>query len=90
MDRLRALNPTIDPLALVPGERVRLRRSTPAERSRARRRRKARPTRYVVKQGDSASAIAEKTGVPLHRLFQLNPRIEKGTITPGQRIKLRD
>ena len=89
VERLTALNPSIDPLALMPGTRIKLRPSTPAERARARRRRESLPTHYVVKPGDSPSGIAEKTGVPLYRLFELNRGIDKKPILPGQRIRLR-
>ena len=89
VERLTALNPSLDPLALMPGARIRLRPLTPAERARARRRRKALPAYYVVKRGDSPSRIAEKTGVPLFRLFELNRGIDKKPIQPGQRIRLR-
>ncbi len=89
VERLTALNPSLDPLALTPGARIKLRPATPAERRRARRRRKALPTYYVVKQGDSPSAIAEKTGVPLYRLFELNRGIDKKPIMPRQRIRLK-
>jgi len=89
VERLMELNPSIDPLALVPGSRVRLRPATAAERARARRRLEARPRRYVVKRGDSPSRIAEKTGVPLYRLFELNRGIDKKPIFPGQRLRLR-
>ncbi len=91
MDRLMELNPSLDPLALVPGQRVKLRPATPAERARARRRqRKPKPARYVVKQGDTLSGIAAKTGVPLDRLFRLNRGIDKKPIVPRQRIRLRE
>lgn len=89
VQRLIQLNPSLDPLALVPGQRLRLQSATPAERARARRRRKARPTHYVVKQGDSPSLIADKTGVPLYRLFELNRGLEGKTVLPGQRLRLR-
>ncbi len=89
---LRQLNPDLDPLALTPGQRVRLRASAPppsaVDRARARRRGPRRPY-YVVKQGDAMAAIAEKTGVPLHRLIQLNKKIDPEALVPGQRIKLR-
>jgi peptidoglycan lytic transglycosylase D len=89
VERLMALNPSLDPLALVPGQRIRLRPVTPAERALARRRRKALPRHYVVKRGDSPSVIAEKTGVPLYRLFELNRGIDRKLILPGQRLRLR-
>ncbi len=36
---------------------------------------KPRPKFYVVKQGDTLSAIAQKTGVSLTRLSALNPAV---------------
>ena len=89
VERLTALNPSLDPLALMPGARLKLRPATAAERARARRRRKALPSHYIVKRGDSPSRIAEKTGVPLFRLYELNRGIDKKPIVPGQRIRLR-
>jgi LysM repeat protein len=44
---------------------------------------------YRVKAGDTPSAIAEKTGVPLSTIQQLNPDLDPQTLSPGQRIKLR-
>lgn len=89
VERLMDLNPSLDPLALAPGQRIKLRPATPAERTRARRRRKALPTHYVIKRGDSPSRIAEKTGVRLDRLFELNRGLERRTLYPGQRLRLR-
>jgi LysM repeat protein len=44
---------------------------------------------YTVKPGDTPSAIAEKTGVPLSQIEQLNPTLDPQTLAPGERIKLR-
>ena len=44
---------------------------------------------YTVKVGDTPSAIAEKTGVPLSQIEQLNPDLDPQTLSPGERIKLR-
>jgi LysM repeat protein len=44
---------------------------------------------YVVKDGDVLSAIADKTGVPLATIEQLNPKVDAQTLHAGQRIKLR-
>jgi LysM repeat protein len=43
---------------------------------------------YTVKSGDTPSGIAEKTGVSLETLQQLNPELDPATLAPGQRIKL--
>ena len=45
--------------------------------------------RYTVKPGDTPSSIAEKTGVPLEDILRLNPDLDPQTLSPGQRIKLR-
>jgi LysM repeat protein len=47
------------------------------------------PRRYRVKEGDTPSSIAEKTGVPLEEILRLNPDLDPQTLSPGQRIRLR-
>jgi LysM repeat protein len=47
------------------------------------------PRRYRVRSGDTPSSIAEKTGVPLEEILRLNPDLDPQTLSPGQRIKLR-
>ena len=42
-----------------------------------------------MKTGDTPSSIAEKTGVPLEEIPRLNPDLDPQTLSPGQRIKLR-
>ena len=56
-----------------------------ASKQKARKQRK----RYVVKAGDTPSGIAEKTGVPLSQILELNPDLDDQTLTVGDRIKLR-
>ena len=43
---------------------------------------------YTVHTGDTLSAIAVKTGVPLDVILQLNPGIDEQTLHAGQKIKL--
>ena len=43
---------------------------------------------YVVKSGDTLSAIAVKTGVPLATLERLNPKLDADTLHAGQRVRL--
>ena len=57
---------------------------TTTERQRPRRR------RYTVKLNDSLGSIAEKTGVPVERLEELNPQLDPQALVVGQRIKLRE
>jgi LysM repeat protein len=48
------------------------------------------PRRYRVKDGDTPTSIADKTGVPLEEILRLNPDLDPQTLAPGQRIKLRE
>ena len=59
--------------------------ATPTRKQKARKQRK----RYVVKAGDTPSGIAEKTGVPLSQILELNPDLDDQTLTVGDKIKLR-
>jgi LysM repeat protein len=47
------------------------------------------PRYYTVKAGDTPSAIAESTGVPLATIEQLNPSLDPQALTLGERVKLR-
>lgn len=49
------------------------------------------PTRasYKVRAGDSFAAIAEKQGVDVNTLQELNPDIDPRALQPGQKLKLR-
>ena len=47
------------------------------------------PKFYVVQPGDSLSLIAEKTGVSLERLQQLNPDIDPQLLPSGVKLRLR-
>jgi LysM repeat protein len=44
---------------------------------------------YVVKSGDSLSAIAAKTGVSMSTIEQLNPHLNPNALQPSQRLRLR-
>jgi LysM repeat protein len=49
------------------------------------------PTKtYTVKTGDTLGSIAEKTGIPVAKLQELNPQIDPQQLSSGQRIKLRE
>jgi LysM repeat protein len=43
---------------------------------------------YTVKQGDTASGIAAKTGVTIETMQKLNKHFDPQTLSPGQRIRL--
>lgn len=44
---------------------------------------------YTVRSGDTLAAIAQRTGVPVSRLQQLNPGVDPRTLLAGQKLKLR-
>lgn len=45
--------------------------------------------RYTVRPGDTPSGIAEKTGVTVQKLLELNPDLSPQALSPGDRLKLR-
>jgi LysM repeat protein len=51
--------------------------------------RRPRPN-YTVKTGDTLGAIAEKTGVSVEQLQELNPELDPQALVSGQKIKLRE
>jgi hypothetical protein len=62
-----------------------------AERRRARRERDEQLPQdvYIVKEGDTLGEIAERTGVPVEKLQELNPDLDQFSLATGQKIKLR-
>ena len=58
-------------------------------RARVRERRQASRTVYVVRAGDTLGGIAEKTGVSVEKLQELNPDVDPQALTSGQRLKLK-
>jgi LysM repeat protein len=51
---------------------------------------KRQPATYTVKVGDTLGSIAEKTGVPVQKLLDLNPDLDPQALVSGQKIKLRE
>ncbi len=47
-------------------------------------------TTYTVKRNDTLGAIAEKTGVEVERLQELNPQLDPQALIAGQKLKLRE
>jgi LysM repeat protein len=45
---------------------------------------------YTVRTGDTLGAIAEKTGVAITNLEDLNPGLDPQALVAGQKIKLRE
>jgi LysM repeat protein len=84
LSELEAFNPSADPGALVPGQRLNLWRHPPAPPP------KPPPLRvWKVRPGDSLGLIAAKTGIGLGTLEQLNPGLASRTLQPGDRVRLR-
>jgi LysM repeat protein len=50
----------------------------------------SRRSSYTVKAGDTLGAIAEKTGLTVAKLEELNPDLEPQALVAGQKIKLRE
>lgn len=44
---------------------------------------------YVVRSGDTLSAISIETGVSVSRIQELNPDLDVQALQPGERLKLR-
>jgi LysM repeat protein len=44
---------------------------------------------YVVKSGDTLTAIAHRTGVPVAQILALNPEVDPQILIAGQTLKLR-
>ena len=44
---------------------------------------------YIIKTGDTLATIAQKTGVSVSRIQELNPNIDPQALVSGQRLKLR-
>ena len=47
------------------------------------------PAYYKVRQGDVLSVIAERFGISVDRLQQLNPTLDPRLLRPGMRLRLR-
>jgi LysM repeat protein len=66
------------------------RQTTSATRTAKTARRKPRKATYTVKTGDTLAGIADKTGVSVGRLQELNPALDPQALVSGQTIKLRE
>ena len=63
--------------------------STSTEKA-AKRKPAARKTTYTVKTGDTLGSIAEKTGLDVEDLQNINPELDPQALVSGQKIKLRE
>jgi LysM repeat protein len=64
-------------------------RSAPAASTSTKPGTKTAPRSYTVRPGDILSAIADRTGVSVDRLLELNPSVDPQALVPGQRLVLR-
>jgi LysM repeat protein len=63
---------------------------TATEQTTERRPAPRRAATYTVKTGDTLGAIAEKTGLDVETLQNLNPELDPQALVSGQKIKLRE
>lgn len=54
------------------------------------RQRRPQRRRYTVQPGDTLGGIAEKTGVPVATIQELNPEVDAQALIAGQKITLRE
>lgn len=62
--------------------------STSSTTSTTKRPAKTKARTYTIRAGDVLSGIAEKTGVSLQRLQELNPDVDANALRTGQKLKL--
>ena len=84
IDELETFNPYVDPSALVPGQRLKLRKRVPPPKPKP-----LGPKYYRLHSGDSFGSIAARTGKSIVRLQRLNPKLKATSLQPGDRVRLR-
>ena len=45
---------------------------------------------YIVKEGDTLASIAERTGITVEKLQELNPELDPQALVTGQEVRLRE
>jgi LysM repeat protein len=60
-----------------------------ATKAKVKAKKKAAGATYTVQVGDTLGGIADKTGVPLERIEELNPNVDPHSMNAGQEIKLK-
>ena len=45
-------------------------------------------TTVTVRRGDTPTAIADRAGMSVNQLLELNPNLDPRTLRPGQKLKL--
>ena len=87
MDQLQAFNPTVDPMMLIPGQRLNLWQYPP--RPRKPKPKPPGPMFWTVRPGQSFGSIAAATGIDIVTLERLNPKLRPAAVQPGDRVRLR-
>lgn len=85
VDELVELNPRVNPSALQPGQRLKLRADA---RLPVKRKRKG-PMFWTVRTGQTLAEISERTGKSVIYLRELNKGVRPETLQPGDRLRLR-
>jgi LysM repeat protein len=84
IDELETFNRYVNPSAIVPGQRLKLRLHPPRPKPRP-----LGPRTYRVRAGDSFAAIARRFHHSVARLQQRNPKLPAADLRPGDRVRLR-
>jgi LysM repeat protein len=84
---LEAYNPSVNPLALSPGERLNLWQHPPQPAKP--KPKPPGPMFWDVQSGQSFGSIAASTGIAITTLEQLNPNLKPSSLQPGDRVRLR-
>gem|GEM_PF-2564579 len=84
VEDLETFNPYVDPSAIVPGQRLKLRAKVPPPKPKA-----LGPEFYTLRAGDSYGSVAAKTGKDITKLMRLNPTLKPSKLLPGDRLRLR-
>lgn len=86
VDDLIELNPRVNPSALQPGQRLKLRADARLPPPKAKRKG---PVFWTVRTGQTFASISAKTGHSVQRLRRLNRKVKPEDLQPGDRIRLR-
>lgn len=84
VEQLETFNPYVDPSAIIPGQRLKLRAKVPPPTPK-----QLGPKFYTLRAGDSYGSVAAKTGKDITKLMQLNPTLKASKLQPGDRVRLR-
>jgi LysM repeat protein len=84
VDELETFNRLVDPSTIRPGQRLKLRLHVPKAKPKP-----PGPRFHTLRTGESFGSIAAKTGVPIFRLQELNPKLKATALQPGARVRLR-